>query len=366
MEHYPKIAIIYLSFHCEPYLDDVVSSLKKVSYPKDKLEFVIVDNPYPKFGSSIRTIEEVVMPLSGNELPHITLLAQSQNIGFAGGNNKGIKWALENGFDYVYLHNNDGFVAVNVFEPIVKAMEEDRSIGIVQSQLILHPDTEYLNNAGNSFHYLGFGYCNEYRSKVADVKLPPVKEISYASGAAMLVRCDLIKEHGMLNEDFFLYHEDLEWCFRFRTLGYKTVLVRDSVFFHKYQFSRSIDKFYYMERNRYGVMLMFFRWPTLILLFPMMIVLEIGLWVFAWRGRWIDKKVEVYKYWLNKENWKLWLGKRKKIQKNRKVSDRYLFKYSVPDILFQEKQMENPLLIYFGNPLMKLYYWIVVKGLIWW
>ena len=50
----PKIAIIYLSFHCEPYIDDVMSALKKLTYPKDKLAFVVVDNPHPEYGSSIR------------------------------------------------------------------------------------------------------------------------------------------------------------------------------------------------------------------------------------------------------------------------------------------------------------------------
>ena len=54
--NYPKIAIIYLSFHSEPYMDDVVSALKKITYPKDRLELVIVDNPHPEYGSSFRYI----------------------------------------------------------------------------------------------------------------------------------------------------------------------------------------------------------------------------------------------------------------------------------------------------------------------
>src|SRR3989338_4062817 len=157
----PKIAIIYLFFHSEPYLDDVVSALKKVSYPKDRLELVIVDNPHPQSGPSVRAIEETVMPFSGAELPHVTLLPQKENLGFAAG---------------------------NVFAPLVSVLETDKSIAVAQSSLLLYPDTEYLNNAGNSFHYLGFGFCDEYRSRVAEVKLPRVKEISYASGAAMMIR----------------------------------------------------------------------------------------------------------------------------------------------------------------------------------
>jgi len=366
MQKYPKIAIIYLSYHSEQYLSDAVSSLKKITYPHENLEFVIVDNLHPKHGSSVRAIEEIVMPLSGKDIPHVTLLPQKDNLGFAGGNNVGIKWALENGFDYIYLHNDDGFLAMGVFEPLAKTMEEDKSIAVAQSLLLLHPDTEYLNNAGNAFHYLGFGFCDKYREKAAEVKLPPVKEISYASGAACMVRADLIKKYGMLDDDFFLYHEDLEWCFRFRALGYKIVLVSNSVFYHKYQFSRSIEKFFYMERNRYGVMLMFFRLPTLLLLLPMAMVLEVGLWLFAWRGGWLNKKIEVYKYWLKWSNWKLWLGKRRRIQKIRKVKDRHLLKYSVSEIKFQEKDMDKPLLKYVGNPIMAMYYKVIIERLVWW
>src|SRR3990167_6900721 len=102
----PKIAIIYLSFHCEPYIDDVVSSLKKLTYPHDRVEFVIVDNPHPEFGPSVKYIEENIFPLSGGEIPHVTLLAQKENFGFGSGNNVGARWALDNGFDYVTFSKN--------------------------------------------------------------------------------------------------------------------------------------------------------------------------------------------------------------------------------------------------------------------
>lgn len=364
---YPKIAIVYLQFyHNESHIDDAVSSLKKISYPKDRIEFIIVANPHPKHGSFVRYIEETVLPLSGTTIPHVTLLPQKENLGFAGGNNVGARWAVENNFDYIFFHNNDGFLATNALEPLIKAMEGDDKIGMAQSLMLLHPETDLINGAGNSFHYLGFGFCDQYRKKFRDLSLPEVKEISYASGAAMLVRTDLIIKYGMWDEDFFLYHEDLEWSLRLRAAGYKIVLVRDSIFYHKYNFSRSIDKFFWMERNRYGVMLMFFRLPTLLLLLPMAIIIEAGLWFFAIKNGWYKKRIEVYKYWLKSKNWKIWLKKRKNIQKIRKVSDRFLLSFAVSEIKFQEKEMENPLLVYIANPLMKLYYWVVVKGLIWW
>lgn len=366
MENLPKVAVIYLSYHSDDYLPDAVSAFSRITYPKEKVELVIVDNFHPKFGNTVKAVENMVMPLSGKTIPHVTFLPQKDNFGFAGGNNIGIKWALENGFDYVYLHNDDGFIAPNAFEPLVQAMEEDKNIAIAQSLILLHPDVEYLNNAGNCFQYLGFGFCDEYRSKRSDLDLPKIKEVSYASGAACMLRAELIKKYGMLDSDFYMYHEDLEWCLRFRIFGYKSVLAAESVFYHKYQFSRSIQKFFYMERNRYAVLFMYFKFPTLLLLLPIMSALEIGLWLFAWRGGWLSEKIDVYKYWLNKNNWAIWREKRKNIQNIRQVSDRYLLSYSVPGIYFQEKSMASPLLKYIGNPIMTVYYWIAVKGLIWW
>jgi GT2 family glycosyltransferase len=366
MQNYPKIAIIYLSFHCEPYIDDVVSSLKKLTYPKERVEFIIVDNPHPQYGSSFSFLEENVVPLSGKELPHTTMLPQKENLGFAGGNNVGVEWAIANNFDYVYFHNNDGFMAANCLEPMVEAMEKDKTIGAAQSLMLLHPETDLVNSSGNAFHYLGFGFCNEYKMKYKDLQLPPVKEVSYASGAAFMVSVDVIKKYGAWDKDFFLYHEDLEWCMRLRVAGYKIAVVRDSIFYHKYQFARSITKFYYMERNRYGTMLMFFRWPTLLLLLPIALPLEIGLWIFAYRGGWAKEKARVYAYWTNSKNWKMWLQKRKYIQRIRKVSDRHLMNYAVSKIEFQDKSTDNPLVHFLANPIMTLYYKLIVKGIIWW
>jgi GT2 family glycosyltransferase len=196
--------------------------------------------------------------------------------------------------------------------------------------------------------------------------IPLIKEISYASGAAFFVSAEMIRNFGAWDEDFFLYHEDMEWSLRLRAAGYRIIMASESVFYHKYQFARSIEKFYWMERNRYGVMLMFFRIPTLLLLLPIMLGLEIGLWIFSFINKYADKRVAVYKYWLRADHWKLWLKKRRRIQKIRTVSDRYLMSYAVSGIYFQDASVDNPLVNYIANPVMAMYYWLVVKGLIWW
>jgi len=76
--------------------------------------------------------------------------------------------------------------------------------------------------------------------------------------------------------------------------------------------------------------------------------------------------VEVYKYWLKWSNWQLWLKKRKYIQSIRQVSDRYLLKHTVSGINFQEKEVESGLVKYVANPIMGLYYWLIVRIFIFW
>ncbi|MBP6859491.1 MAG: glycosyltransferase family 2 protein [Candidatus Magasanikbacteria bacterium] len=362
---YPKVAIIYLSYHSEIYLDDAISALEKSTYPKERVEFVVVDNPHPQAGSSMRALEEKLMPISGKTIPHVTLLPQAENLGFAGGNNVGIAWALKHGFDYIYFHNNDGFMAADCLEKMVRAMEKDSTIGAAQSLLLLYPETDLVNTAGNSFHYLGFGYCGSFRFKKSDLQLQEVQEVGYASGASIIMRARLLTEYGFWDKDFFMYHEDLEYSLRMKAVGYKVSIIRDAIFYHKYQFSRNKDKFYNMERNRFAVMLMYFKWPTLLLLLPMAIIMEAGLVLFSIMAGWFSLKMQVYTYWLTPRHWALWLEKRKHIQSIRKVSDSYMLATAVDKVIFDEKDIDNPLLKYVANPLMTAY-WFVAKRIIFW
>lgn len=361
----PKIAIIYLSFHSEPYAGAAASAFKKITYPKDRLELIIVDNPHPEFGSSARFLEETMMPLSGTELPHVTLLLQKKNLGFAGANNAGIRWALENGFDYMYLHNDDGFVAANCFEPLIQVLESDRTIGAAQSLILLYPETELVNSAGNAYHYLGIGYCDNFRVPAGKLTIAPIADSGYLSGAAVMLRADLLKRYGLWDEDFFLYHEDIEYSLRLKAAGYRTVVARDSKFFHQYNFSRNKEKFYFIERNRLGILLMFYKLPTLILILPMVIFWELGMLFFSARNGWLMIKLRVYFYWLKPSSWKRWLEKRRNIQRLRTAGDRKLLASAAGRVIFNEKSINTPLLRYVANSILALY-WAVVKQLIFW
>lgn len=361
----PRVAIIYLSFHSEPYLPDLIPALEKVSFPHAQWTFVVVDNPHPTHGHSMKTLERDVLSRSLKSLPRVVLLPQETNSGFSGGNNAGIRWALEHEYDYIYLLNNDALPEPGFLEPLVEAMEKHPQIGCAQSLITLHPRTDLLNTSGNAFHFLGFGYSNEYldlRDKSREALFP----INYASGAGVMLRASLLREHGLWDEDFWMYHEDLEYSIRLKMHGYSVMCVRDSVIGHKYEFSRSITKFMYMERNRYAVLLMFYKIPTLILLFPALLCVELAEFLFAWRGGWLPQKMLAYKAWTSLAFWKIWLAKRKKMQRERKISDKTLLSHStVGKILFQEASASSPVVRYIANPILDLYRRIVIAVIQW-
>ncbi len=364
----PKIAVIYLSFHCEPYLEDLIPALENVTYPKDRWAFFVVDNPHPTHGHSITALSHELLPKEGKTLPRIVLLPQEKNLGFSGGNNAGIAQAISEGYEYIYLLNNDALPEPGFLEPLVEALEQDRSIGCAQSFITLYPKKDLINSSGNAYHFLGFGYCNDYQKsteKFLATHHHPYT-IHYASGAGVLLRADLLQKHGYWDEDFWMYHEDLEYSLRLFMLGYRIVCVPSSQIGHKYEFSRSISKFMYMERNRYAVLLLTYKLPTLILLLPGLLSIEFVMLFFAWRGGWLLQKIQAYQAWFSPSMWQTWLTKRVHVQATRTRSDRELItSVTTGKILFQEREASRPSVRYLANPLFSAYR-AILSAIIWW
>jgi hypothetical protein len=97
----------------------------------------------------------------------------------------------------------------------------------------------------------------------------------------------------------------------------------------------------------------------------MALVMEVGLVFFSLISGWFAVRMSVYKYWLSLKHWQLWLAKRKYIQSVRKVTDKQILKLASDKVIFDEKDINNPLLKYIANPLM-VAYWFVAKRIIFW
>ncbi|TAL51339.1 glycosyltransferase family 2 protein [Patescibacteria group bacterium] len=366
----PRVAIIYLCHNNRSYLPEVFESLRALSYPSEKLEIIVVNND-SKDGSSDWLREQ-----SG-----ITYLPSATNLGFAQGNNLGIRHALLGGAEYVYLLNGDAKLHSDAIMEAVKLAESDKSIGAVQSRIMLWKHPEIINATGGMVHFLGFGFVRDNGKawdatawvpetflagkagprNVSGTHAAPVIEIVYASGAAVLYRSSVLKQVGVLDPFLFLYHEDLELGWRIRLAGYKNVLAVDSIAYHDYEFKRSIQKFYWMERNRILVHASHLRAWTLIVLAPFLFMTEIGLILFAIKGGWLKEKFLAYVNLLSPRTWIYVMRKRRESRFLRRVSDREIVRLWTGRIEHQETR--SFVVDRFINPFLNSL-WYILKSVI--
>jgi hypothetical protein len=147
--------------------------------------------------------------------------------------------------------------------------------------------------------------------------------------------------------------------------GWKTVLEPTSRIWHYYEFAKSKINYYYMERNRYVLPLTYYRLPTLILLAPLFVALDVATLIFSVRGGWADMKGKVYRDFASKEFWSWIWSRRKQAQRLRTISDRAFLRLATAEIAFQQDGVKNPVLTYLGNPLMRIW-WRSLRAVMWW
>lgn len=344
----PRVCVVVVTYNGRQYLPDLLSSLRQVDYAPERWSLVVVDNASRDDSAEVAAYHRGVV-----------VLRQPSNLGFAAANNVGIRYALERGFDFVFLLNQDTVVTRGFLQEVVGVAAEKPDIAAVQSKLLLH-DTQLINSWGNELHYLGFGYAGGHR--LTDRELL-VREIAYPSGAAVLLRSSALREVGLLCEDFFMYHEDLELGWRLWISGYRCVVAPASVVYHKYEFSRSVAKYYWMEQNRYLTVLTCYRVPTLLLLWPVSIAVDFGLLWQAARGGYLSQELAAQSCMLKLSTWRWVLHRRRFICQLRRRQDREVITRFTSEIRFQDLP-ESPLLK-FGNRVMRAY-WRMVRPMIWW
>lgn len=346
-----NVAVIIVAYNAEKRIKDLLDSLRAQTYPGDKFKVFIADNA--SHDNTLKIIKSYY--------PEAEIIENSENYGFAKGNNIGIKKAIGQGYEGIVLLNDDTIVDSLWLEELVKKVQSDKNIGSAQSLVILYSKKEKINSTGGVMHYLGFGYCNDYQSEISRITLPD--EIAYCGGVSVIYKTSVLKIIGLFDDDFFMYHEDYDLGWKLRLAGYISVLCPKSICYHKYEFSKSIKKYYWMERNRYITVFSNYKILTILLILPALIFMETGLFVFSiFRGFW-KEKLKVYAYFFKLSSWSHISGRRKQINKFRKIKDRSLFKVLNGKILFQE--INNPILTYIANPIFNLYLKLI-KLLIFW
>jgi len=346
-----RIAIIIVNYNGLDYLADCLNSLTSLDYPQNDYQIFFIDNA--STDDSLAYVKK--------NFPDLKIITKDKNLGFAQGNNIGMQKAIEQGFDYVFLINQDTITDKDVLQKLVAKAESEENIAAVQPRLMLYPDKDKVNSIGNAIHYLGFGFSSG-GYQLYDQSLQ-CKQITYASGAAVLIKTKVLEKIGLFDPDFFMYHEDLDLGWRMRMAGYKIILVPQTVVYHKYQFSKSIKKYYFMERNRFICVLENYKWGTIVLITPACLIMELGLFFFALKSGFAWEKLKVYAYFLKPSSWLKIFRHRKEKNKYRKVKDKEIVRFFTGKIEFQE--IDNFILKKLANPLFNLY-WLLIKKLIVW
>ncbi|MFA6131733.1 MAG: glycosyltransferase family 2 protein [Patescibacteria group bacterium] len=359
---FPKVAVQILLYVTPPEeFDRLMGSLETVNYPKDCWKIVLVKN----FSEAARTPSEYVrekwLVKAGQTLPEIIFYEQTPNLGFAGGHVKAEELSHDWRPDYLYLLNDDTWVAPDFLLRVVTLAEEKKNAALVQS-LVMLDDGERVNSIGNAMHFLGFGFALGHRQLLGEIKndLP----VFYTSGAGLLVRTSVLEKIGGLFDPLFIaYHEDLDLSWRARLAGFDILLASESKIFHHYEFSKSIKKYYLMERNRHLTNFVNYKWPTLLLLVPAALIMESGTFLFSFRSGWWREKIRSWLYLFRPATW-LWIYRRRALVKSfRLKTDRAMLPLMTGSVINQE--VENPLLKFVANPFMEAYLWLLKKVVFW-
>lgn len=368
MQNQSRIAVITVSYNHGRFLKDLFESLKKIDYPPQDWKFFLVDN-----GSSDETallakkelIDETNGVIFGTKIK-AEFIGLPVNIGFTGGNNLVFSRVQSEGFDYVFLLNPDTKITTSALTEAVRVMESDSKIAIAQSLLLLADEPNLINSWGNEVHFLGFSFCGGYRIALNDpcaISKIKLRDIASASGAAMMIRFSALKTAGGFDENMFAYHEDVDLSWRMRLAGFRIVLAPESIVYHRYEFSRSIKKFYFMEKNRFWTHLKNLKIGTLILLAPIFILVEIGLWLFAFKSGFWREKWRAVRYFFSSKNRQELFRQRRQIQKSRVIGDRQVCEFFSASLSYQD--VRNILWDYVGNPICAAY-WFMVRLFIFW
>jgi len=266
----PRVLVVVLNWN--RYLDTAacVESLLALDYPA--ADFLVCDNDSADFEDlygalseecadgpyarrrTISVIGRTSAEAGGpddDETAVLRLVRTGGNLGYAGGNNVAMRYALKRGgYDYVWLLNNDTVVAPDALNHMVDLMQRDRMLGITGSTHFQFASPKVKLSLGGGPFNKWLGIDTPYK------KFPesPVEriDVDHVLGASMLVRMEAIRDVGLMDERYFLFREETDWCFRMREAGWTLTTALLSSIWHRLGGTivhRSPVHDYYSTRN---------------------------------------------------------------------------------------------------------------------
>jgi len=217
----PSVAIIIVNWNNYKDTSQCLDSIRSIDYPNYQL--IVVDN-----GSKDKSDDNLY-----KNYPEIILLKNYENLGFTGGCNKGIKYALENNFRYLMLLNNDTIVTNTFLTSLVEFIESDDKIGAIQPKIMFNHDRNLIWNASGSFNAFLTKTTTLGENEIDQGQFDNSRQTDWITGCCFLIRTSVVKKIGLLDQRFFAYYEDTDWSMKIQQLGLKMFYEPMSVIYHK-------------------------------------------------------------------------------------------------------------------------------------
>lgn len=233
-----KVSIVTVNFNQPKVTEELLATIPLT----DDIEVIVVDN-----GSDTDPT-----PLWKVKYPAIKFIRSDDNLGFAGGNNIGIKEAKG---EYLFLVNNDTEFTPGLIETLAGVLNKHPDAGMVSPKIKYYSDKELIQYAG--YTPLNYYTCRNSCIGLRETDNGQYDHITiptaYCHGSAMMVRKEAIEKAGLMNENFFLYYEELDWAEHIKRAGYQAWVCTEALIYHKESVSvgkKSRLKEYFMNRNR--------------------------------------------------------------------------------------------------------------------
>ncbi|MBD9355766.1 methyltransferase domain-containing protein [Methylomonas albis] len=238
----PKVAVIILNWNGKDDTIECLNSVKEIDYLNYNI--LVVDNG--SNDDSLTSIKKL--------FPDVILIETGHNKGYAGGNNAGIRHALEIGAEYIILLNNDTIVDKLVIKSFIEASAIIDNPSIMGGKIYYYSHPDRLWYAGArwlpsklDFEHIGLGQKD-------DPAFDRFSRVDYVTGCLMFIPAEIFHQVGLLDEDFFLTYEETDWCYRAKKLGYESYYIPAAKIWHKVSVSfggpESPIFEYFMARNR--------------------------------------------------------------------------------------------------------------------
>ena len=322
-----RLAIIVLNWNCA---DDAIKCTESLLKQTLLTDVILVDNH-----SKTESLKQLENFVSNKNDSRITLLKNDVNSGYSGGNNFGFKFALKNGYEYIGTLNPDAIADYKWTKNLVSSLDTNEEVGIVGG-ILARSDKKHTDSTGD--FYTTWGIPSPRGRNQLLTTAPKNEELVFGiTGGGFITRSRVLKNIGLFDEEFFMYFEDVDFCFRAQLSGVKILYNPKAIAYHKISASTKKVPGLAVKQTFKNLPILFIKnvpfglWWKILPRFTLTYVLIFGNAVTHGNG------VPALKGWLKS----LVLmphafSKRRQIQMTRKVSNKYINSIIVNDIPIEQ------------------------------